>query len=489
MNREEFGRRRRQLMRMMGKDAIAILPAAPVRHRNSDVEYAYRQDSNFHYVSGFPEPESVAVLMPGRPQGEYVLFVRDRDPDREAWDGVRAGPEGATRQYGAHDAFPISDIDEILPGLLERRSRIYYTMGIHHDFDQRLVGWVNMLRSQARQGDQTPQEFVALDHLLHDMRLYKSRPELEIMRQAATISVQAHLRAMRFCRPGLNEYEVEAEILHEFLRHDAETSYLPIVGAGRNACVLHYRDNNCELKDGDLLLIDAGCELESYASDITRTIPVSGRYTPEQRAIYEVVLEAQRAAIAKVRPGNHWNDPHDAAVRAITQGLVRLGLLKGKLASLIRDSAYRQFFMHRTGHWLGMDVHDVGDYKVGGEWRVLEPGMVLTIEPGIYIPAGSRSVPRRWWNIGIRIEDDVAVTRGAPEVLTQALPTHPDEIERLMPAASRANARVESQRTKPRKTVAAKQGRRSVSVKGKKKARVRRRSIARTRMSMGGLPP
>ena len=491
MNREEFGRRRRQLMRMMGKDSIAILPAAPVRHRNSDVEYAYRQESNFHYVTGFPEPEAVAVLMPGRSQGEYVLFVRDRDPDREVWDGARAGPEGATRQYGADDAFPVSDIDEILPGLLERRSRIYYTMGIHHDFDQRLVGWVNTLRSQARQGDQAPQEFVALDHLLHDMRLYKSRPELEIMRQAATISVQAHLRAMRFCRPGLNEYHVEAEILHEFLRHDAETSYLPIVGSGRNSCVLHYRDNNCELKEGDLLLIDAGCELESYASDITRTIPVSGRYSPEQRAIYDVVREAQRAAIAKVRAGNHWNDPHDAAVRAITQGLVRLGLLKGKVPALIRDSAYRQFFMHRTGHWLGLDVHDVGDYKVGGEWRVLEPGMVLTVEPGIYIPAGSRNVPRRWWNIGVRIEDDVVVTRGEPEVLTAALPTDPDEIERIMQAAARAHARVDDQRTRPGKSARPGKARRAaLAVKRKKKkVRLRRRGTSRSRMSMGGLPP
>lgn len=430
-------------MRMMGKDAIAILPAAPVRHRNSDVEYAYRQDSNFHYLTAFPEPESVAVLVPGREQAEYVLFVRDRDPDREAWDGSRSGTEGATRRYGADDAFPISDIDEILPGLLEHRSRVYYTMGIHHDFDQRVVGWVNTLRAQARQGAQTPQEFVALDHLLHDMRLYKSRSELDNMRRAARVSVDAHLRAMRLCRPGLREYEIEAELIHEFRRHDAETSYLPIVGSGRNACVLHYRDNDAELQAGDLLLIDAGCEVGSYAADITRTIPVNGRYSPEQRAVYEVVLEAQRAAIARVKPGNHWNDPHDAAVRAITQGLVRLGLLRGKPAALIRSGAYRRFFMHRTGHWLGMDVHDVGDYKVGGEWRVLEPGMALTIEPGIYIPAGSKGVARRWWNIGVRIEDDVVVTREEPEVLTAGLPKDPDEIEKVMSAARKRAPAVE----------------------------------------------
>ena len=434
MTRDEFARRRRQLMRMMGKDGIAIVPAAPVRLRNGDVEYEYRQDSNFHYLTGFPEPEAVAVLIPGRAHAEYVLFVRDRDPGREVWDGARAGPEGATRLHGADDAFPIADIDEILPGLMENRSSVYYTMGIHTDFDQRVVGWVNSLRATARQGAQTPQEFVALDHLLHDMRLYKSRSELDRMRRAAQIGAQAHARAMRFVRPGLNEYQVEAEILHEFRRHRAQTSYLPIVGGGRNACVLHYRDNNCELQDGDLLLIDAGCELDFYASDITRTFPVNGRFTPEQRAIYEVVLDAQYAAIAKARVGNHWNDPHDAAVRAITQGLVKLGILKGRVPALIRSGAYRRFFMHRTGHWLGLDVHDVGDYKVGGEWRVLEPGMALTVEPGIYIPSGSKGVARRWWNIGVRIEDDVVVSRGEPEVLTAQLPKDPDKIEKLMAA-------------------------------------------------------
>ncbi|NJO12482.1 MAG: Xaa-Pro aminopeptidase [Gammaproteobacteria bacterium] len=435
MTRDEFARRRRQLMRMMGRDGIAIVPAAPVRVRNSDVEYEYRQDSNFHYLTGFPEPEAVAVLIPGRPHGEYVLFVRDRDPGRETWDGSRAGPDGATRQYGADDAFPIADIDEILPGLLENRSSVYYTMGIHTDFDQRVVGWVNSLRASARQGAQTPQEFVALDHLLHDMRLYKSRSELDKMRQAAQIGIQAHARAMKMVRPGLNEYQVEAEILYEFRRHRAQTSYLPIVGGGRNSCVLHYRDNNRELKDGELLLIDAGCEFDYYASDITRTFPVNGRFTPEQRAIYEIVLEAQYAAIATVRPGNHWNDPHDAAVRAITQGLVRLKLLKGRVSTLIRTGAYKRFFMHRTGHWLGLDVHDVGDYKVGGAWRVLEPGMVMTVEPGIYIPGGSKGVPRRWWDIGVRIEDDVVVAKGEPEVLTQGLPKDPDAVEKLMRAA------------------------------------------------------
>jgi Xaa-Pro aminopeptidase len=431
--REEFARRRRQLMRIIGREAIAIVPAAPVRHRNSDVEYDYRQDSDFYYLTGFGEPDSVAVLIPGRAQAEYVLFVRERDPARETWDGRRAGPAGATREYGADDAFPIGDIDEILPGLLENRTAVYYAMGVHADFDQRVVGWVNGLRTlQTRNGRQSPQEFVALDHVLHDMRLYKSRAELDLMREAARIAAGAHVRAMRFVRPGRNEFEVMAELLHEFRRHNADISYPPIVGGGPNTCILHYRENDQPLKDGDLILVDAGCECDCYASDITRTYPVNGRFTPAQRAVYEVVLEANYAAIAKVRPGNHWNDPHDAAVHTITAGLVKLGLLKGRVPTLIRDEAYKKFFMHRTGHWLGMDVHDVGDYKVGEEWRVFEPGMVLTIEPGIYIPAGLRGVPARWRNIGVRIEDDVLVTREGCDVLTRAAPKDPDEIEAIM---------------------------------------------------------
>jgi Xaa-Pro aminopeptidase len=432
MRKDEFDRRRRRLMKMMGKGGIAILPAAPEKSRNSDVHYYYRPDSDFFYLTGFAEPEAVAVLIPGRAQAEYVLFVRDRDPARETWDGRRAGPEGATRDYSADDAFPIGDIDDILPGLMEHCSRVYYTMGLHPEFDQRVIGWVNGLKAQSRSGVLPPQEFVALDHLLHDMRLFKSRPELDAMRHSARIAVEAHKRAMRFAKPGRMEYEVMAELLHEFHRNSADISYHPIVGGGANSCILHYHENNAELKEGELLLIDAGCEYELYASDITRTFPVGGRFTPEQRAVYEVVLEAQHAAIDKTRPGNHWNDPHDAAVKVITQGLVKLGLLKGKVPQLIRDGAYRTFFMHRTGHWLGMDVHDVGDYKLGEQWRVLEPGMVLTVEPGIYISQGTKGVPKRWWNIGVRIEDDVAVTRDGNEVLTAGLVKDAEGIEKWM---------------------------------------------------------
>jgi Xaa-Pro aminopeptidase len=318
--------------------------------------------------------------------------------------------------------------------LMEARSQVYYSMGTHPEFDSHVLNWVNGLRVQARQAAGAPHEFVALRHVLDDMRLYKSRAEQASIRRAAQISVGAHRRAMRFARPGRMEYEVMAEVLHEFRSHNADMSYYPIVGSGANTCVMHYRDNDQPLCDGDLLLLDAGCEHDYYASDITRTFPVGGRFTPPQRAIYEIVLEAQLEAIDKVRSGNHWNHPHEAAVRVITQGLVKLGLLRGKVAALIKTEAYLQFFSHRTGHWLGLDVHDVGDYKVGGEWRVLEPGMVLTVEPGIYVRPSPR-VPKEFWNIGIRIEDEVLVTGGGPEVLTAALEKTPEAIEALVRAA------------------------------------------------------
>ncbi len=433
MQSREFLRRRRQFMRMIGRDAIAILPAAPVRLRNGEIQHAYRQDSHFHYLTGFPEPESVAVFVPGRPHAEYLLFVRERDPEREAWDGPRAGTDGAVTQYGADDAFPIGDIDEILPGLIEQRSQVHYAMGAHRDFDSHVVGWVNGLRG-GRQSLTRPREFVALNHVLDDMRLYKSRTEQASLRRAAQIAVGAHRRAMRFVRPGRMEYEVMAEVLHEFRSHNADMSYTPIVGGGPNSCVMHYRANDQRLCEGDLLLLDAGCEHEYYASDITRTFPVSGRFTPPQRAVYDVVLEAQTAAIAQVRAGNHWNQPHEAAVRVITKGLVKLGLLEGRVSRLIRRREYAPFFGHRTGHWLGIDVHDVGDYKVGGQWRVLEAGMALTVEPGIYIRP-SPHVPAEFWHIGIRVEDDVLVTPGVPEVLSAALERTPEAIEGLVSAA------------------------------------------------------
>lgn len=435
IDRKEFARRRKQLMRIVGGDGICIVPAAPERLRNNDSHYPYRQDSDFHYLTGFAEPDAVLALIPGRAHGEAILFCRERDPEREAWDGARAGQEGAVADYGMDDAFPIADIDDILPGLLEGRARVYYHFGRDADFDVQLIGWVNRVRARIKQGARAPHEFVALGHILHDLRLYKTRDELRVMRKAAQIATGAHVRAMRAVRPGMNEHEIEAELLHEFRRRGAVPSYEPIVGGGANGCVLHYRANNAPLRDGDLLLIDAGAEYQCYASDITRTFPVNGKFSPEQRALYDVVLAAQRAAIAEVRPGKPFGAYHDAAVRVICAGLIKLGLLKGSVAKNIREQTYRKFYMHKTGHWLGLDVHDVGDYRVDGEFRELEPGMVVTVEPGLYIAPDAKGVAAKWRGIGIRIEDDVVVTRGEPEVITTAVPNDPDEIEALMAAA------------------------------------------------------
>ena len=435
ITQSEFSRRRKQLMRMMDKDSIAIIPTTPEQIRNRDVEFPFRADSDFYYLTGFNEPDAVAVLVPGRRHGEFLLFCRERDPAMETWNGRRAGTEGAVADYGADDAFPIADIDDILPGLLEDREQVFYTMGARPEFDKSVMQWVNRIRQGNRSGARTPDKFIALEHLLHDMRLYKNRAEVRVMRKAAKVACSAHIRAMRSCEPGMHEYEIEAELLHEFRRAGMVPAYSSIVGGGENGCILHYTRNSDRLEDGDLLLIDAGAEYDCYASDVTRTFPVNGRFSAPQKALYEVVLAAQTAAIKQVRAGNHWNAPHVAAVRVLTRGLIKHGLLKGRPADLIRKEAYRRFYMHRTGHWLGMDVHDVGDYKVGGEWRVLEPGMVLTVEPGLYIPTGTRGVAKKWWNTGIRIEDDVLVTRGDPEVLTDAVPRTVAEIEALMAAA------------------------------------------------------
>ena len=419
-------------MRMMGEGSVAILPAAPVAIRNRDVDYTYRQDSDFQYLSGFPEPEAVIVLIPGRKHGEYILFCRERDMEMEIWNGKRAGQKGACEIYGADDSFPINDIDDILPGMIEGSERVFANMGTHPEFDQHVLQWVNKIRSMSRSGSRAPGEFVSLEHLLHDMRLYKSRAEIALHRKAMNVSVMAHKEAMRIAEAGLMEYEVEAEILYHFHSHGMQTAYSSIVGSGENGCILHYTENSAELQDGDLILIDAGAEMECYAADITRTFPVSGVFSKAQKTLYQVVLDAQLAAIDKVRPGCHWNESHLAAVEVLTEGLVELGILKGKVKKLIKDEAYRRFYMHRTGHWLGMDVHDVGDYKVDSEWRELEPGMMLTVEPGLYIPAGSKGVAKKWWNTGIRIEDDVLVTRDGPKVMTEAAPKTVDEIQDWM---------------------------------------------------------
>jgi Xaa-Pro aminopeptidase len=434
--KSEYARRRKALMAQMEPNSIAILPAAPVYIRNRDVEHVYRQDSDFQYLTGFPEPEAVMALIPGREHGEYVLFCRERDPERELWDGLRAGQDGAISKFGADDAFPIGDIDDILPGLIEGRERVYYAIGCNQEFDHRLMEWVNHIRAKARLGATPPNEFVALNHLLHDMRLYKSAAEVKVMKEAAEISARAHVRAMQASRAGLFEYHLEAELDYEFRKGGAKMpAYGSIVAAGKNACILHYRENDAPLKDGDLVLIDAGCEIDCYASDITRTFPVSGRFSPEQKAIYELVLASQEAAFKEIAPGKHWNEAHEATVRVITAGLVELGLLSGDVDELIASEAYKPFYMHRAGHWLGMDVHDVGDYKVGGEWRVLEPGMAMTVEPGIYIAPDNDKIAKKWRGIGVRIEDDVVVTKKGCEILTGGVPKTVAEIEALMAAA------------------------------------------------------
>lgn len=433
ISKTEFARRRKQLMAMMEPNSIVIVPAAPERTRSRDTEYHYRQDSDFLYLSGFEEPSAVLVLIPGREHGEFVLFVRERNREREIWDGYRAGPEGACSEFDADDAFPIDDIDDILPGLLEGKQRVYYAMGKDSEFDKHVMDWVNTIRAKVRSGATPPGEFLDLSHFLNELRLFKSAAELRVMKEAGEISARAHVRAMKASKAGVMEYQLEAEILHEFQMSGARfPAYNTIVGSGKNGCILHYIENSAPLKNGDLVLIDAGCELDYYAADITRTFPVSGKFSPEQKALYNICLDAQLAAIDMCKVGNHWNDPHEATVRVITEGLVKIGLLEGTVSELIKSEAYKEFYMHRAGHWLGMDVHDVGDYKVGGEWRVLEAGMVMTVEPGIYVAPDNERVAKKWRGIGIRIEDDVVITKDGNEVLTNDVPKTVADIEALM---------------------------------------------------------
>lgn len=427
-----FQARREKFMQAIGS-AVAIIPAAPVRNRTHDLDFEYRQDSDFFYLTGFKEPESVLLLAPGHPEHQVVLFVRPRDPERETWDGRRAGTEGAVRDFGADAAFPIDQIDLILPHYLENQSTLYYRFGKDAAFDERAMGWLSTVRAKARQGVTAPTTLVDPSDLLHEARLIKDEVEIARMRKSAAIAAEAHTRAMQTARPGLFEYELQAEIEYVFRKRGAMgPAYGSIVGGGDNGCILHYVENDAALKDGDLVLIDAGAEFDFYASDITRTFPVNGRFTPAQRAVYEVVLEAEREAIAQVQPGRSFQVVHETAVRVLTEGLLKLGILQGEIEDLIASESYRRFYMHKTSHWLGIDVHDVGRYKVDGEWRALQPGMVLTVEPGLYIPEGSEGVDPSYWGIGIRIEDDVLVTATGHEVLTQDVPKDIEAIERLM---------------------------------------------------------
>jgi len=427
----DYAQRRQHLMSHLG-DGIAVIPSAPQARRNGDVEYRYRPDSDFFYLTGFTEPEAVAVLAPGRANGEFLIFCRERDPVQEMWNGGRVGLEGAVNTFGADDAFPFEDIEDILPSLLENRSRVYCNLGRYPGFDKQLLRWLSDVKTRRRSGVTAPGELVDLGCILHELRLIKRAPELRVMKKAAAISVNAHRRAMTRCAPGMREYEIEAELEYVFRQGGAQyPAYPSIVAGGANACVLHYIDNRDRLRKGDLLLIDAGAELDCYCADITRTFPINGHFSATQKALYDIVLAAQLAAIDAVKPGATFNDPHEAAVRVISTGLKDLKLLKGSVDGLIEKGAYQKFFVHRTSHWLGLDVHDVGEYRLGDAWRVLEAGMVLTVEPGIYVPV-EKSIPKKWQGIGIRIEDDVLVTRAGHEVLTDDAPKHPEAIEDLM---------------------------------------------------------
>ncbi|MFL9709165.1 Xaa-Pro aminopeptidase [Methylobacillus sp. Pita1] len=431
---EEFKARRQALMQKM-VHGVAVIPTAAEVVRNRDSHYPYRFDSYFYYLTGFEEPESVVLLVAGEAP-KSILFCRDKDIEREIWDGFRHGPSGAREVFGFDEAYSISELDQRVGEYLANQPQLFFALGADPAWDQRLGGWLKHLASQARSGIAAPAAIVDVRRLLDDMRLIKSPYELELMRKAAKITVDAHKRAMQKARPGMMEYEVEAEILHEFYRHGSRApAYTSIVAGGGNACVLHYVTNKNKLEDGDLLLIDAGCELEGYAADITRTFPVNGKFSAVQKDVYELVLAAQEAAIAQVRPGRHWNAPHEAALNVLVQGLIDFGLCQGSLDGVLESGDYRRFYMHRTGHWLGLDVHDAGEYKqADGAWRPLQPGMALTVEPGCYIrPA--ENVPEHFWNIGIRIEDNAVVTADGHEITTAAAPKTVQEIEDWMAAS------------------------------------------------------
>lgn len=428
-----FADRRAALMQAMGPQGVAIIPAAHEQVRSRDTHFPFRQDSDFHYLTGFPEPEAIAVLCPGRADGEYVLFVRPRNAEREVWDGRRAGPEGAIVRYGADQAHALDAFETELPKLLAGRQTLHYTLAEHGALDGSVTRTLRQLREIARRGAQAPAAIEALEATLHEQRLIKSTDEVALMAEAARISAEAHVRAMQATRPGRNEWEIAAEIERHLLAHRMVPGYTSIVGGGDNACILHYTENNQPLRDGDLLLIDAGGELDGYTADITRTFPVNGRYSGPQRALYDVVLAANIAAIDCLRPGRSVGSPHEAASRILAEGLVDLGLCDGSVEAVIESGALRRFYMHGTGHWLGLDVHDVGRYrKADGEYRDFAPGMVMTVEPGLYIAPGSDGVDPRFHGIGIRIEDDVVVTDGAPRVLTGGVPKEAAAIEALM---------------------------------------------------------
>ncbi|MFN3984766.1 MAG: aminopeptidase P N-terminal domain-containing protein [Rhodocyclaceae bacterium] len=434
-------RRHRLVERMNAAGGgIALIPTAAERHRNRDTTYPFRYDSYFHYLTGFGEPEAVLVLVAGSTP-RSILFCREKNEEREIWDGYRHGPDAARERFGFDEAWTIGDLELRLPELLADQPLLWCGFGYDSEWDTRITRALNNVRANARSGIVPPHSLRDVRAELDEMRLLKDDTELDIMRRASIISAAAHVRAMRATRPGRFEYEIEAELLHTFRAAGAQApAYSSIVASGPNACVLHYVENDRRMADGDLLLIDAGCELDGYASDITRTFPVNGRFSGPQRDIYELVLAAQQAAREAIRPGASWNAPHEAAVHTLSAGLIQLGLLKGTLDEVVEQGHYRRFYMHRTGHWLGRDVHDAGEYKQNGDWRPFMPGMVLTVEPGCYIrPA--EDVPEAFWHIGVRIEDDAIVTADGCEFITEGVPKSVAAIEALMREAPMADAR------------------------------------------------
>jgi len=428
----EFAKRRKRLMQSISSTGIIILTAAPIALRSGDSDYPYRQNNDFYYLTGFEEPEAVAILVPSNAGGEFILFSRPRHPEEEIWTGARAGQTGA-KKFGADRAYPMGQLADKLPELLSGRTEIHYALGANQTFDAVLFAAIHKIRGKIRNGSQSPFAFIDLVQTVHEMRVIKSPAEINLMRTAAEISAVAHSHVMSICRPGMNEYQLEAEMTYLFQRNGARHSaYTSIVGSGANSCVLHYNDNNRIIANNSLVLVDAGSEYRYYASDVTRTFPANGKFSAEQRAIYEIVLTAQLAGIKAVHPHAEWSAPQKAIVKIITQGLLDLGLLKGSLKNLLEVEAYKPFYMHSSGHWLGLDVHDVGCYKVDSKWRRFQPGMVLTVEPGIYISAKMPNIPKRWHNIGIRIEDDVLVTATGNNVLSAGAPKTIQAIEEIM---------------------------------------------------------
>lgn len=454
LDRAEYASRRQRLIEQLHPNSIALIPSAAASIRNGDVEHPFRQDSDFYYLTGFAEEQALLVLIRHQQGDQALLFCQDKIPEQEIWTGRRLGAEAAPEELAIDHAMIIDQVDDELPKLLDGKQRIYTNLGANAEFDRQVLHWVNLVKQQVRSGAIAPHEFSTLEHLLHDMRLVKSPAEIAQMQVAADISAEAHRQAMVTVKPGMYEFQLEAEINRIFMQHGSRwPAYPSIVGSGDNACILHYTANTSEIADGDLILIDAGCELDYYASDITRTFPATGRFSPEQALLYQLVLDAQYAAIDAVKPGNHWDQPHQAALTVLTRGLVKLGLIKvegltdeeptdQQVQDLIEQQAYRPFYMHKTGHWLGMDVHDVGTYRVDGEWRPLQPGMVLTVEPGLYIAPDDTNVEARWRGIGIRIEDDVVVTESGCHILSAAVVKEIADIEALMAPAAKTDPSV-----------------------------------------------